>query len=304
MCFSFDENVKDLWELHENRKNWTSRHVFINVQKSWNDKDLMEINLMSTIGTRKAAKRKTSDEDFLWLPEAYSVNTAQFREKTLIPLFVRSCVDAGFNLVAKGWKEKRQALVFICNRGRTHKQNDSKEARDDLISRTCRPIRGEDETCKFTFKINWNASKQRWCIPKEQAGCRDHCGHTHREPHECRMYAKDYGTDALDLILDGLNSAIRPSLVSSLIGTREGHAIDPSQVRYLKKKMREATEIRLDVIEEMANGSAHLDPAYQPTPADRLLSTLESDPKYSYTVLYGQYCSNWPTNLMTLQDKL
>ena len=48
----------------------------------------------------------------------------------------------------------------------------------------------------------------------------------------------------------------------------------------------------MDVIEDMANGRENPDPTYTPTAADRLLSNLESDPKYTYTVLYGQYDSD------------
>ena len=194
--------------------------------------------------------------------------------------------------MAKGWEKQRKYLPFICNRGRAHKEKKT-EANNKYIARTCRPIRGEDEeTCKYSFKVWWNEEHQRWCIPKEQAGCKDHNGHTHREPHECRMYAKDYGKDALELIVDGFQSAICPSMIASLIDTREGHAIDASQIRHLKKKMRDATHIRMDVIKDMANGRENPDPTYTPTAADRLLSNLESDPKYTYTVLYGQYDSD------------
>ena len=247
---------------------------------------------MDTIGKRKAAKRKTSPDDFYWLPSQFCINTPEFREKTLIPHFVRPCIAAGFNLVAKGWEDRNKSLYFMCNRGRSHKNCDNKSANDKYVSRTCRPIRGEDDTCKFNFKILWNDQKHHWCIPKKQAGCKDHCGHTHREPHECRMYAKDCGKNKLDLIVDSLNSSIRPSLVSSFIATREGHAMDAQQVRHIKNKMRDATHIRMDVIAEMAKGNNQPDPGYQPTPADRLISTLESDPKFSYTVLCGHYDSD------------
>ena len=56
--------------------------------------------------------------------------------------------------------------------------------------------------------------------------------------------------------------------------------------------MRDATHIRMDVIKEMAKCRENPDSSYEPTAADRLLSNLESDPKYTYTVLYGQYDSD------------
>ena len=263
---------------------------------SLQDPTLMEINLMDTVAKRKAAKRKTTEDDFYWLP--FTENTAPYREKTLVPYFTRPCVDAGFNLISKGWDHRHNFVNLVCNRGRHAKTNGesedepSTEAPTGSVFRTCRPIRGEDDTCKFGFKVLWNENHNRWCIPKEQAGCKDHNGHTHREPHECRMYAKDYGEDAMKLVIDSLQSAIRPSLIASLIDTREGHHINPKQIRHMKKKMRDTTVIRLDMIKELANNEAPSDPAYKPTPADRLLSELESNPKYTYTVLYGQYDSD------------
>ena len=293
MCrFTFDQNVEALWELHENRKYWTTDYVSLKVMTSLNDPTLIEINLMDTVAKRKAAKRKTTDDDFFWLP--FTENTASYREKTLVPYFTRTCVEAGFNLISKGWDHRHNFVHLVCNRGRHAKSTgeSAEEAPTGSVFRTCRPIRGEDDTCKFGFKVFWNETHKRWCIPKEQSGCKDHNGHTHREPHECRMYAKDYGEDAMQLVIDSLQSAIRPSLIASLIDTREGHHINPKQIRHMKKKLRDTTVIRLDVIEELANNGAASDPTYQPTPADRLLSELESNPKYTYTVLYGQYESD------------
>ena len=71
----------------------------------------------------------------------------------------------------------------------------------------------------FGFKVHWNATHKRQCIPKEQAGCKNCNGHTHSKPHEYPMYyAKDYGEDAMKLVIDSAQSAIRPSLIASLIG--------------------------------------------------------------------------------------
>ena len=60
---TFDDNVRSLWELHEHRKYWCTEHVFLKVPTSINDSTLYEINLMNTVGKRKAVKRKTDDDD-------------------------------------------------------------------------------------------------------------------------------------------------------------------------------------------------------------------------------------------------
>ena len=65
MCqFTFDENVKSLWYLHKQRKNWRTNHVFIKVQTSFHNTQLKEINLMDTVGRVEAVKRKTTIDDF------------------------------------------------------------------------------------------------------------------------------------------------------------------------------------------------------------------------------------------------
>ena len=123
MCrFTFDENVRSLWELHENRKYWTTDYVSLKVMTSLQDPTLMEINLMDTVAKRKAAKRKTTEDDFYWLP--FTENTAPYREKTLVPYFTRPCVDAGFNLISKGWDHRHNFVNLVCNRGRHAKRND------------------------------------------------------------------------------------------------------------------------------------------------------------------------------------
>ena len=99
MCrFTFDQNVEALWELHENRKYWTTDYVSLKVMTSLNDPTLIDINLMDIVAKQKAAKRKTTDDDFFWLP--FTENTAPYREKTLVPHFTRACVKAGFNLIS------------------------------------------------------------------------------------------------------------------------------------------------------------------------------------------------------------
>ena len=86
MCrFTFDENVNALWDLHNQRKKWRTEHVFIKVQTTLHNTKLIEINLMDTVGRVDAVKRKTTIDDFYWLPKKFSQNDAKFREETLIP---------------------------------------------------------------------------------------------------------------------------------------------------------------------------------------------------------------------------
>jgi hypothetical protein len=275
---------------------WRVEDVKIDVQKSWDDTTITTINLMDTLEQVTATKRKTTDEDFYWLQAEFNVNTAGFGEKTLTPYFVRPCIDAGFNLVAHGFDAQRgNTMRYRCNRGWYHKKSvplDPKKVQENVITKTFRPFCGEDNSCKLGFQVLWNPEKNRWCIPKQQqAGSRQHTGHTNREPHECRMYLKDLGKDAIQLIIDGLNSSIRPDQISSLINFTNNHRLNENQIRNLRKKLRDSTVIRLDVIEQMTKG-LDIDATYRLTPADRLMSLLETSPHYSYTVLYANYESD------------
>ena len=96
----------------------------------------------------------------------------------------------------------------------------------------------------------------------------------------------------MQVAVDALKSLTRPTQVTSFINTRSGIRLDPKQINHMKKKMKEATQIRLDVIEEIAGGNEVPDPTCQPTPADRLLSALEGDPRCSCTVSHGNHESD------------
>ncbi len=282
-----------MWELHRSRTTWVSDEVLIKVQTSWEDTTETTVNLMNTIGVVQAIKRTTTNDDFYWLPQNFSRNDTAFRQNVLIPYFVKPCVDGGFNLMSKGWEKQGSLIKFVCNRGRHHKGSAARtpSSKPDVVTKTCRPIRGETDRCTFGFKVYWKEENHRWCFPKQQAGCKEHTGHTHREPHECRLYTKDYGEDALQTILDALSSLIRPSQIVELINAQTGHTMSNNQIVKLKQKFRETTEIRMDAIEAILGGGP-MPVIENPTPADQLLSELESNGMYSYTLLYSQWDSD------------
>jgi len=58
-------------------------------------------------------------------------------------------------------------------------------------------IEGEEETqhcdlhtCKFSFRVPWDDSRNRWFIPQKQAGCKRHCGHPHLPPQLLRIQSR------------------------------------------------------------------------------------------------------------------
>ena len=85
MSTGFEESVQALWDLHMERTEWTVKEIIVEVQTSLQDETPMEVNVVETIGARKAAKRNTVVDDFYWLPSNFNQNTAKFRDEWVIP---------------------------------------------------------------------------------------------------------------------------------------------------------------------------------------------------------------------------
>ena len=133
----------------------------------------------------------------------------------------------------------RSRILFVCSRYRHHKKkkkqasnatttNEQTEEKEDgeeeeevaadvperertvagnLISssgklcKTERPIKDEDELCKFSFKVYWDGGKKRWFVPKKQKGNKEHAGHIRKEPHQVRMRRNKSGKKLFKLPL-------------------------------------------------------------------------------------------------------
>ena len=102
MSLSYDDNVAALWSYHQERLDWQPKSVMIPVTESFDSPTIISVDIVSTIGIRKAAKRKTTNDDFYWLPPESNRNEEEFRLKTLNPYFINAAIEAGFNLMAKG----------------------------------------------------------------------------------------------------------------------------------------------------------------------------------------------------------
>ena len=286
---TYGEDLDRLWDLHKERLQWCSGPIVVKVQKTLVNEELVDVDLTETIGKIAYRKRNATDEDFYWLPATFNLNTDHFRKFELSSYFVNACIEAGFNIIMKGYEKSRMRSRFVCNRGRFHKQYGQKDPdKKSHDKRTFRPIDDGDEcTCKFSFQVVWNEKHERWCLPKEQAGCPDHNGHPEREPNECRMFAKDYSKEAIDTVTDCLKVGIRPNQISALMHQKEGHMMDEAQIRHMRSQLRDATVINLESIRSLLTGRASMAHSHI-TSADRLIANLEKDCRYSYTALYAQ----------------
>lgn len=203
---SYANSINDLLTLHNRELTFTTDLIELEVATSVNNDTLQKINLADTIGKVKRTKKYLGDEDVYWLPSKYNQNTDDFRSKVVFPVFVHACRKAGFLVVMKGWEKKQGVIVVGCNRLRfnydkkqaahalSSSENDTsamgdgvrskKKKKKKAVRNTQRPIKGTGETCKFSFRVYWNAEKNRWYLPKKQRGCLVHVGHPKKTPNQ------------------------------------------------------------------------------------------------------------------------
>ena len=197
---TYDDTVKALWKRHKERLNWKTKEILLNVYLHPDADVTTEVNLTDTIGKVKAMKRITTETDFYWLPNL-DVNNDNNRTNRVVPYLVSPAIQAGFNLISRGRTKgspdpEKGFITMICNRGKHHSYATGTQIQETAPSATApsdwdqeetrkpkgkrksyRPIRGEEEICKFSFKVYWNSNYSRYKIPKEQAGNAFHCGH-------------------------------------------------------------------------------------------------------------------------------
>jgi hypothetical protein len=95
--------------------------------------DTVVFDFATTIGQKKKGPTPL-DPERVWLPPRYNQNSKKYRVDTLAPLFSTACVQAGFELIIKGWEGHRNCIRFCCYRGRRH--SDSARAQRVLKVRT------------------------------------------------------------------------------------------------------------------------------------------------------------------------
>mmetsp|Transcript_29060 Transcript_29060/g.45729 ORF Transcript_29060/g.45729 Transcript_29060/m.45729 type:complete len:280 (-) Transcript_29060:136-975(-) len=176
-------------EAHE----WTPGRLVTSIATSLTNDNQIELDFSPTIGHGKNKPRNPSDGNSYWLPAHLNQNTEIFRVKTIHPIFVNTCLSAGFKIHGD-WIDREDCIMFKCTRSRYHNEDknkkhaegrtrDVKNASKPPLSRdnkTERPIKEEgEETCKFKFRVYWNEKRKRWFLPHQQRGVLQHCGHSH-----------------------------------------------------------------------------------------------------------------------------
>mmetsp|Transcript_21884 Transcript_21884/g.50390 ORF Transcript_21884/g.50390 Transcript_21884/m.50390 type:complete len:529 (+) Transcript_21884:101-1687(+) len=77
------------------------------------DGQTVNADLMKVIGRGVKANKCTLSERF-YLPPQYNKNTAEYRAKTIAPIFSSACAMAGCEVRLKGWEKSKGFLKFVC----------------------------------------------------------------------------------------------------------------------------------------------------------------------------------------------
>ena len=97
---TFNGTLINLAILDKELRSWDSGPIYLQVGTSFLDDSPKMINLNETLGHRKKvhSTSKRNDSTCYWLPSTFSNNDETTRQKEIIPLFVRACQCAKFEV--------------------------------------------------------------------------------------------------------------------------------------------------------------------------------------------------------------
>lgn len=206
---------------------WTSWPIYFSVATSLTNDEPKSINLTSTIGHGKKPARKRDDTNCHWLPSNFNRNDEAFRKTHIYPLFIRTYAAAGLKIHARYVSRRSAISFHCyrgCfhneDASKKHyvklkrKTSISDVRRQQRPKKSLRPIKrlpvkktgdfGEDcgessknppgddglansFTCTFKFCAYWDETVERWCLPHQQAGSTQHCGHAYFDSNVSRL---------------------------------------------------------------------------------------------------------------------
>lgn len=108
-----------IFDAHNESTKWTTGSIWLSVCMDTRSPDTQEFDFATTIGKKKSGPSPLLPVR-LWLPPRYNENDKKYREETIAPLFSTACVQAGFELIIRGWEPARNCLRFCCHRGKKH----------------------------------------------------------------------------------------------------------------------------------------------------------------------------------------
>ena len=129
---NFAKNVTSMWDTHKKRLTWHTKEVKIKVVSRPTSRKEFEINLIDTLSQTSRPSSELGIYDCYWLSvDRFDRNDQEYRKDVLVPYFVNRCIEAGFNVMNKGWEKANKddargpngeepdgCVRMICNRGR------------------------------------------------------------------------------------------------------------------------------------------------------------------------------------------
>lgn len=265
---SFAESMERVKNLRHTLSTWTGM-VCIDVAESLTSDTIIEIDIMETIdnATKKVpSASKRTDENCYWLlKQFYDKNDDDTRNQIFATL-QNACRIGGFKVKCRyhenssgtiaaktGWIEAR------CNRCEFHNEeknkahnmkkksnlNIKKTKAKEKKKRSGKPVKGLHELCPVCFKIYWDATLQRWFVPKHQKGEKIHCGHKQRMPSDIRLDIKYVATpDDEELAKHVSNTFVPTSALKSILEQRntKAYGFNWQQIYHMKRKQMEQCE--------------------------------------------------------------
>ena len=248
-------------------------------------------------------KNRKSNLNVYWLPKKFSENTEEFRANVLNPHFVLPCREQGFTIIQKGWEPTELAIVFICQRGQyLHTNEDPNQPKNkkvkNRVSTTARPVAGMHARCPFRFTVGWNESCCRWFIPFKQKGNPNHCGHLQKAPEIVRTLMKNTPINEQEIARDILQQNGSLVATQGVMLQRTGINVSKDQLKHFRRQQK-ALRNEAKLSRMIDDGRLGFDENSIPTPADKLILSLESDTTKSYVALYGVHDSD----LITIRQR-
>ena len=302
----FAESMERVKNLRNTLSTWTGK-VCIDVAESLTSDTIIEIDIMETIDntTKKvpSASNRTDENCYWLLKQFYDKNDDDTRNQIFATL-QNACRIGGFKVKCKyreacgttaaktGWIEAR------CNRCEFHDEeknkahnmkkksnlNITKKKAKERKKRSGKPVEGLHELCPVCFKIYWDATLQRWFVPKHQKGEKIHCGHKQRMPSDIRLDIKYVATpDDEELAKHISNTSVPTTALKSILEQRNAKAygFNWQQIHHMKRKQMEQCEGK------------------HKTSVDRLLHYVSSEENISWIALFA----NITTNLLTVKKQ-
>lgn len=120
----FDDIPVDSGVIVAETSRWYPSSIIVEARTF--DGTAVNADLMTVIGRGVKANKCTLSERY-YLPSQYNQNNAEYRAKTIAPIFASACACAGCEVRLKGWEKSKGFLKFVCPQYRRYKSTSKQQ---------------------------------------------------------------------------------------------------------------------------------------------------------------------------------